>query len=308
MIMKLIKLIISIAALFLLVSCEYEDYIEDFDFSGTYFASQQPLRTIVAGGTESFEVGVTIAGLRNDDGSQWVDFEIDSLLLDSLPEASGLKLLPESYYTLGDPGRFNIVKSFLRTVKVELTEEFFNDPLALANTYALPLRIVDKSMAIDSIMGFNVPETTVVSSENSENMDITIVVVKYVSPYSGTYYAKGVQYTLNAAGMPTDTTMYSIDELSLNKEIEMESLGVNSVETSQIGANLFGGIKLDMSTGSVTVSSDDVMSLQVDEASYADGVFTLKYTVESFGQSYRIEEELIQRQSPELDLRFEEWK
>lgn len=304
--MKFVKIIISVISLVLMASCSYDGYVEDYDFSGTYFGSQQPLRTIVAEGDRSFEIGVTVGGLRVDDGSHWVDYVIDTVLLDSLPEATGFTLLPDNYYTIGDASRFNITKTFLRTVEVKLTDAFFEDPLALTTNYALPLRIVDTSL--DSIMGFGMDETTAVASPEQENKDITIVVIKYVSPYSGTYYSKGVQYTLDAAGgTPTDTLTYSIDELLLNDEIDLTSLGVDSVETSRIGGNISGGLKLDLSTGSLVVSSDDVTSLQVDLATHVDGTFTLNYSFEKLGIYYRVEEELIQRQSPALDLRFEEW-
>ena len=35
--------------------------------------------------------------------------------------------------------------------------------------------------------------------------------------------------------------------------------------------------------------------------------FTLSYIYEQDGVQYRVDEELIRRQSPEADLRFEEW-
>lgn len=305
--MKLTKIISGIAALLLMGSCGYDDFISDYEYSATYFASQQPLRTIVAEGDRDFEVGVTLAGLREDNGTDWVNFEIDTVLLDSLPEAANLVLLPDSYYILGDESTFNISKTFLRTVNVQLTDAFFNDPLSLTNHYALPLRIVESSL--DSILGYNVDETTIISSAEQENMDVTIVVVKYVSPYSGTYYSKGVQYKLDAeGGTPIDTVSYTLDELSLNKTVVFTTLGVDEVETAEIAGDISGAINLDLSTGSLVVTSDDVTNLQMNEASYDDGTFTLDYTFETFGSFYKVEEQLIQRQAVSLDLRFEEWE
>ncbi len=305
--MKSFKIIISVISLFFLASCAYEEYIEDYDFSGTYFASQQPLRTVVARGDKNFEVGVTIGGLRADDGSHWVDFTIDSVLLDSLPEASGLTLLPASHYILGDESRFNIAKTFMRTVEVQLTDAFFADPLALTATYALPLRIVATS--VDSIMGYDMDETTAVSSADGSNMDITILVLKYISPYSGNYYSKGVQYELAADGSYADTLTYDLDELNANDVIYLETLSENSVKTERIGGSLSGGWTLTINDdGTVTPTTDDV-TVESATVSYSseETTFTLDALVQWFGIKYKIEEQLILRQDPELDLRFEEW-
>ncbi|MCG8578678.1 MAG: DUF1735 domain-containing protein, partial [Bacteroidales bacterium] len=174
--MKIYKLILaSFLGLGLLASCEkYEDYVTDFDFSNTYFGSQKPLRTIVADDAMEFEVGVALGGIREDNGSHSVDFEVDPELLNLIPEASGFTLLPESYYTLGHQSNFNIQKNHMRVVKVSLDKAAFTaDPLTLGNTYALPLRIT--SATVDSIPGSELDTPTI------DSKDITILVVKYIS-------------------------------------------------------------------------------------------------------------------------------
>ena len=61
------KTIISAAALLALVpaltSC-YEDFLDDYNYTAAYFASQKPLRTVIADRDMTIRVGVTIGGRR----------------------------------------------------------------------------------------------------------------------------------------------------------------------------------------------------------------------------------------------------
>lgn len=58
---------ILIALIALSVSSCYESYEKDFDVTRAYFASQRPLRTLVADTGMSIKVGVAIGGKREVD-------------------------------------------------------------------------------------------------------------------------------------------------------------------------------------------------------------------------------------------------
>lgn len=302
--MKILKFIAaSFLALGLLASCEgYEDYVKDFDFTSTYFGSQKPLRTIVADGDMSFEVGAVLAGMREDNGNYTINYTVDTALLSLIPEAAAFTALPEAYYTLANETTFDIVKDHFRTVKVTLDQAMFTaDPLALANTYAIPLRITTAS--VDSISGSEL-DTAVIGAKN-----ISIVVVKFISQYHGTYYSRGTQYTLDALGDYADTLTYSKTDLSQNDAIDFSTLGLNTVKTSRIGGNISGGFEYTMNAdGSVAVASTDV-TIESGAVTYSavNKTYTLDMTVDKAGTKYHIMEEQILRQNPELDLRFEEW-
>ena len=45
--MKKINILYYVLCVLLMSSC-YEDYAKDYDYSTTYFASQRPLRTVIA--------------------------------------------------------------------------------------------------------------------------------------------------------------------------------------------------------------------------------------------------------------------
>ena len=301
--MKILKVIsASFLILGLLASCEgYEDYVNDYDYTSTYFGSQKPLRTIVADSSMDFEIGAVLAGMRSDDGSHTIDFTIDTSLLSLIPSASQFTLLPESHYIIAHASNFNIQKDHMRTVKITLTAAFTADTLSLEETYAIPLRITSSS--VDSISGSELDTATI------DSKDITILVVKYISPYHGHYYSRGVQYELDASGNAIDTLTYSKSDLSQNDVVDFSTLAVNRVMTSRIGGNLSGGLEFTMNAdGSVTVASSTV-TIDAGSVSYStdDQTYTIDITVDKAGTKYKIEEQLILRQDPELDLRFEEW-
>ena len=84
-------------------SC-YDSFEKDYDVTRAYFASQRPLRTLVADTDMSIKVGVAIGGVREVDPDDWATFEIDPSLL----EGTGLTLMPQKYYQLADPDRMTV--------------------------------------------------------------------------------------------------------------------------------------------------------------------------------------------------------
>ncbi|MGQ1784497.1 DUF1735 domain-containing protein [Saccharicrinis sp. GN24d3] len=302
--MKIYKLIFaSFLVLSLMASCEkYEDYVNDFDYTTVYFGTQKPLRTIVAYDEMEFEVGVALGGMRDDNGTHSVSFEVDENLLVDIPEAAGFQLLPEEYYTLGDESNFNIIKDHMRTVNVSLNKEAFTaDPLSVTNTYALPLRIT--SASVDSIPGSELETATI------DSRDITIVVVKYISPYHGTYYSKGVQYELDGTGAHVDTVTFTNENLSQNMTKEFTTLALNTISTNTISANTNGQIDLTIGDDNAVEIATSVVAVSDNNSVYNadDKTIYMDYKFEKSGTMYHTLDTLILRQAPELDLRFEEW-
>lgn len=300
--MKIIKFIGAFFIMATMLTSCYEEYVEDFDYTTVYFGTQKPLRTIVARDVMEFEVGVTLGGMRVDDGSYEVNFKVDTNLLNVIPEASGFKALPEAYYTLGNASSFNIIKDHMRVVNVALNKAAFtSDPLALNETYALPLQIT--SANVDSIRGSEL-DTPTIASKN-----ITILVLKYISPYHGTYYSKGVQYTLDASGATIETVAYSKEDLSQNMTKEFTTLGLNTISTNKIAANISGRIdltvgddnKVDIVSTDITVTENSSLYNSEQKTLY------MNYKFEASGIMYHAIDTMILRQDPELDLRFEEW-
>lgn len=285
-----------ILAVFILSSCKkYDSYIKDYDYSAVYFASQKPLRTIVAYDNMSFKVGVAIGGVRSNEADQTVKFKIDPSLLTSVSGASGFKLLPSNYYTLSDNNTMIIPKGeLIGDVKVTLNKALFTaDPDAVNNVYALPLRIL--SSTTDSILSGN---------SNVAGKDYTILVVKYISPYHGTYYHKGKETDLSN----NSVSVYSKKDLNQNATLDLSTNSLKSVKTS--GAGTSTNVPLDLSINNIPVTITGKANNNVSgSATYnpENKTFYLNYNYKNGSKNYSVVDTLILRQAPELDLRFEEW-
>lgn len=141
------KLIFLLTVILSLTSCQkYEDFIEDYDYSTTYFAYQRPIRTVFSD-DPSIEIGVVLGGKRENKIDERVTFQIEPEMLQNVDYVGNnqFKLLPEDYYSLSDNHTIIIPKGkFLGTIKLTLNKEkFLTDPLAVENTYALPIRITE---------------------------------------------------------------------------------------------------------------------------------------------------------------------
>ena len=106
--MKKINILYCVLCVILMSSC-YEDYTKDYNYSTAYFASQKPLRTVIADRDMQIRVGVAIGGKREVDMNDWAEFEIDPALL----TGTGLEVLPKEYYTLSDNNLFRVSKNTL---------------------------------------------------------------------------------------------------------------------------------------------------------------------------------------------------
>jgi hypothetical protein len=292
-------------------SCEkYEDYIKDYDFSAVYFATQKPLRTIVAYDDMSFKVGVALAGKRVNNEAEWVSYSIDPSLL----AGTGFTLLPESYYTIrntqtGEANKMVVpIGKFIGDVTVTLNKDVFtSDPLAHLNTYAIPLRLNETSA--DSILSgqFDAAGNELIPAKN-----YTVLVVKYISPLHGTYYQKGVQQELNGAGEVVSETAYTQADLSKNLTWNLSTLALNEVQTSGAGTFATQGLKLTRkpdNTVAIEKAAGSTITLLEGAGTYdtEKREFTLSYKFTYQGKTYRVADTLILRQAPENDLRFEEW-
>ncbi len=300
-----------------LVACEdFEDFVVDNDFTAVYFASQRPLRTILADDEMTFKVGVALAGKRSNEVEEFATFEIDPALLEDsvIVGNRNFTLLPTEYYTLSNnsmmvipPGRF------IGDITVTLNQDaFVNDELATANTYALPLRIIDTSA--DSVLSGQFDSS---GSVQIVPKDYTVLVVKYISPLHGFYYHKGLEQELDINDQVVSEEVYNDRDLVKNQVWTFTTLGLDSVTTSGVGTLISSGtniynLKLAVNAdNSVTiegVEDNNVTGIQGSGTySPAENTFYLNYRYINAGTTFNVIDTLVQRQSPELDLRFEEW-
>lgn len=284
-------------------SCEkYNDFTNDYAFSAVYFATQKPLRTIVARDVMQIKFGATLAGKRENDRDEWVKFSIDPTLLTTVEGASQFRLLPAAYYTIGltNPQDSTIVipkGKFLGDLPITFNRTLFTaDPLAVGNNYALPLRLTKTSA--DSILS---------GDASTPSKAYTIIVVKYIAPEHGNYYGTGTETDeakTQTAYSVTISAPRTLKTLSLN-EFEMSGLG-NSAASATAKIKLVlaadrSSVAVQQATGGTAVT--DLGSTY----NATQKTFTLNYSFLRAGKTIRVSETMTLRQDPENDLRFEEW-
>lgn len=283
-------------------SC-YDSFEKDYDVTRVYFASQKPLRTLVADTDMSIKVGVAIGGVREVDPDDWATFEIDPSLL----EGTGLTLMPQEYYQLADPDRMTVSNTNLAIcdVRVTFSDGLYDDEKALGLHYAIPFRLTGHT------------HDEIATDVNGNLKDYSIVAVKFVSRWHGTYYMKG-QVTNLSTG---EVSSYGNKDLSRCPTCSFSSLARNKVQRPGFGSSAEAGEAINLTVNddmSVTVEAGGTIAITEASATLdpeAEGLelagpqpkFTLSYIYVQDGVQYRVDEELIRRQSPEADLRFEEW-
>lgn len=248
----------NIAILLLIIipgmySCKNSDWeFPDFDYTTTYFPYQYPVRTLVLGdyffdnendNNHKFLISARVAGMYQNKNNWTIGYQLDPSLAENLATQPNLwdgkivaapdtlKILPSQYYTLNPLNNFVIPKgSFHGGIEVQLTEDFFNDPLAVKTTYVIPLKIT--SSQTDSILvgktGMPSPDPRVSTDWVTVPKNFTIFAIKYVNEYHGKYLHRG-RSTI------TDTTTSTILETITYRQRYVEHDEIWALQT--VGRN-----------------------------------------------------------------------
>lgn len=200
------KLFLVVSVVLLLPCCgNFDREFPDFEYTAGYFPYQYPVRTLVLGdyiydnsndNAHKFIISVAMGGVRENRQDREFKIEVDESLCDNLLFTSGgdeIKPLPSHYYTLSSPDYIVIPQGeYNGGVEVQLTEEFFQDELAIKNTYVVPVRLIS-SADVDSIL---------------PGKDFTLFGVKYINEYHGTYFYYGKSNVKDASGQTIEETSY----------------------------------------------------------------------------------------------------
>lgn len=310
--MKILQKIVLLLTVALCSGC-YEDYIHDYESTSVGFAVAKPLRTVIADRGMEIRVGVSIGGKRQVDMNDWAKFEIDGTLL----EGTGMELLPTGYYTLADPNTFRVAKENLPVadVAIQFTQAFYDDPKSVGwsvkeggkvvmKSYALPFKITESSLD-------NIPE----------DRKTSLVAIKYISTFHGTYYVKGAVSEMDANGATVNTITYSDKDLIKNMTRDIRTLSTVTLERPGI-ANLAVSDKDKVKLTVAPVPDADTYNVSVETADkgieISDGEgfyypkkekpeFALTYSYSKDGKKFVVSETLVLRQDPLKDLRVETW-
>ena len=203
---KILSLLAVGVAAMAMVSCENQDTdFPDFDYQTGYFAYQTPIRTLVLG-TDEVNNNTTdnehkvwiyaVAGGTRNGIKASLGFDVDPSLCDHLffDDGRPVEPMPSNYYTIN--GNAIPINGLNGYVEVQLSDEFFQDPKAITNTYVIPLRLNNNYSGVDSILRGDPlvenPWRLQSSDWSVAPKDYVLYLVKFISPWSGNYLRRGV--------------------------------------------------------------------------------------------------------------------
>lgn len=225
----------------LFTSCENGDWeFDDFEYTTVYFANQSPVRRICLGedvypteldNLHQFEIYATMGGVYNNKKDIKIDIKVDNSLCNNVnfkDTERDILPMPASYYTL-DANQIVIKKGQIQgCVGVQLTDAFFNDPLALENNYVIPVVMTHVNGADSILQGkalVNAPNRVNGADWEVAPKDYTLYAVKYINQYDANYLRRGKDvYTgainetaiRHAAYVEKDEVVSAITTRSLN--------------------------------------------------------------------------------------------
>ncbi|PWJ41936.1 DUF1735 domain-containing protein [Sediminitomix flava] len=282
--MKNIFLVLS--SVFFLSSCAYEDYLNDFDTTTTYFSYQKPVRTLILDEYESIKVGVSFGGRRENTSQEWADFEIVPELLAGTP----FEILPSSMYSLSDPSRMVIPKGeFQGVIQVDFDLEAISNDRDPNTLYALPFQLTSTSLDVIH-----------------DEKDYTIIALKYIHLLDGLWYHKGKSEVTDIEKDSTFWIVYSQESLQKNEHWNLNTEDANAVKTTGI-ADRSEGMEIQLEGEELILTSDEVSDFQQHECSYnqESKELYLQYSFEKDNMAYNVTDTLI---FATRNIEFELWE
>jgi hypothetical protein len=218
---------VSLIGFVLLTSCQNQDIeFPDYKYTTVYFAYQSPVRTLTLGTDYVYDnsldtahqcmIYATMGGVYSNTVKRTLDVVVDNSLCSNLTfeSATGSRVvpMPSNYYTL--PSNMQIVipsGSLMGGLKVQFTDAFFADTLAMKNTYVIPLRITKVANADSILSGKAIvtnPSRFVTADWSVLPKDYILYAVKYKNRWDATYLRRGIEVGKgNGGATALDTTV-----------------------------------------------------------------------------------------------------
>lgn len=218
------KFLLPALLLAVLVSCSKKVEFPDYEYQTVYFAYQYPVRTITFGedifdtqldNQKKCKIMATTGGVYYSKKDVTVGLSVDNALLGNGlkfgPTGAEIKAMPASYYSLAANQIVIPEGSLTGGVEVQLTDAFFNDPLAIKNTYVIPIRMSSKGN-VDSILA---------------GKDFMLYAVKYVNPWHGNYLRRGKDVISGSVNQTNIRHKQYVEDDEVNK---LSTLSMKEVE------------------------------------------------------------------------------
>jgi hypothetical protein len=323
----------------LLFGCTNQDIeFDDFAFQAVYFPFQTPVRSLELGDEvigdnsidreRAFSIGVAIGGMYENKKDRIVKVAFAPELASNITDASGkeLKLLPATHYTATFDKITIPAGSFFGKMRVQLTDAFFNDPLATSLNYVLPARITDASgdsiLAGQPVSSVSNPDPRKAEHWMTTPKNYVLFGIKYINETHGVYLLRGKR--TNTAN-PQDVAKYTARFVDDN---DMTMLTTNSLTenfmstvggTNKEGANAKYSMKLTFNKqnnsvvvsqrGTSTVVANGTGKFYSKSESNAEGyngkkrrTIYLDYTFVDGANTYQVNDSLV---FVDTDMKFE---
>ncbi|RVT74890.1 DUF1735 domain-containing protein [Flavobacterium sufflavum] len=279
------KIFLMFAILFItLTSCSNEDVVFDnFDYQSVYFAYQFPVRTITLGedvfdtsldNEHKCRIMATLGGVYSNDKNVTIDVQVANPLTTGLLfKAAGDNILPmpSNYYTLLSDKIVISNGQITGGVDVQLTDAFFADPLAVKNTYVIPLKMTNVINADTILSGKALvanPNRAIAGDWAVAPKDFIFYAVKYVNPWDGFYLRRGKDVIVgNNGNTSLNKTIVRHKTYVENDEVfKINTLSLTNIDFPVVYKDASGNninCKLILSfdgTGNCTVSSSSPSS------------------------------------------------
>ncbi len=230
-----------------ITACENQEIVyPNYETTAGYFPYQTPIRTLILGnydqGTnendnnQRFEIGMTMAGVYENNQARTVHFEIDNSLLDNV---ANVQTLPGEYYTTEVQSPLTIPSGTMKgVIPIQLTSGFFDDPLSYGEgvNYVIPVRITELENLDTLLMGESVvanPDRANPAHWNALPRDYTLYGIKYINPYHGSYLRRGIDVMTDAAGNEVEN-VYISEYVVRDEVVPVNTSGRRSVTLENI--------------------------------------------------------------------------
>lgn len=275
-----INLLWLLGVFYTLTSCSNKEIIHpDFDYQTVYFGSQYPIRTVELGEDPNVDnsldnehkvsIKASLGGTRNNQNHVEIEIAVDESLINNLyfpVESGAAKVLPmpAAYYTLASNKITIAPGNMLGGVEVQLTDAFFADPLAIQNTYAIPLVMKTVSGADSILSGKSTvdnPNRHIDADWEIKPLDYVIYAIKYVNQWHGNYLRRGkdvitYQGETNATDLVRHATFVEQDEVNKLSTRSLDALNFPVTFKDKNGTNVTCTLVLTFAeNGTCTISS-----------------------------------------------------
>lgn len=245
---KSLYILASIIGGMAICSCENGDWdFPDYDHTAVYFAYQNPIRTITLGEDASVDTSMdnahkcqimaTMGGVYQNNRDITIGIKVDNSICEGFKfgdSGKDIVPMPSSHYTLEGSQIVIPAGKSLGGVTVNLTDQFFADPLSTEVNYVIPVVMTNVNGADSILVGQakdGVVNPSLLNADDwaTQPKNFILYAVKYISKYDANYVRRGVD---NYSGAMSGSVVRHGASVEKDESLQDQftTLAVNTVE------------------------------------------------------------------------------